>query len=211
MFSPAVIAAGFALSFGLIVAIGPQNAFVLRQGLRREHVLAVTSVCFLSDGLLIAIGVGGAGTLFALNPLLGSGMTWIGTLFIAGYGLMAFRSALRPQALEPEATDPPAGAGRTAKTAVLTALAFTWLNPHAYLDTLVLIGGVSAHYGTAAERLAFGIGALTGSAVWFYGLGFGATRLARFFESPRAWRGLDIAIGIVMSAIALSLAWHELA
>ncbi len=206
-----VIAAGFALSFGLIVAIGPQNAFVLRQGLRRSHVLAVTSVCFLSDGLLIAIGVGGAGTLFALNPLLRSVMTWIGILFIAGYGLFAFRSALHPQALDPEATGTPAGAGRTAKAAVLTALAFTWLNPHAYLDTLVLIGGVSAHYGSAAERLAFGLGALMGSAVWFYGLGFGAMRLAGFFESPRAWRGLDIAIGLVMSVIALSLAWHELA
>lgn len=206
-----VLGAGFALSFGLIVAIGPQNAFVLRQGLRREHVLAVASVCFFSDGLLIAIGVGGAGPLFALNPLLRAVMTWIGILFIAGYGLVAFRAALRPQALDPDASGAPKGAGRTAKAAVLTALAFTWLNPHAYLDTLVLIGGVSAHYDAALDRLAFGVGAVAASAVWFYGLGFGAMRLARFFESRRAWRALDIAIGLVMGTIAASLAWHALA
>lgn len=155
---------GFAVSFGLIVAIGPQNVFVLRQGLRRRHVFAVTTVCFVSDASLIAIGVGGAGTLFALDPVLRTVMVWAGILFIFGYGALAFHSALRPKALDPGHAAPP-GSGSTAHAAILAALAFTWLNPHAYVDTLVLIGGVSAQYDMLAGRAAFGIGAVLGSAV----------------------------------------------
>lgn len=196
---------GFAISIGLIVAIGPQNAFVLRQGLRRRHVGVVSTACFVSDGLLIALGVGGAGALFALDPVLKSTMTWIGIAFIAVYGAFALKAAIRPAALDPQASGAPPGAGSSARAALATALAFTWLNPHAYVDTLVLIGGVSAQY-EAGLRPAFAVGAVLGSAVWFYGLGFGAGRLAGYFESPRTWRLLDLGIALTMWSIAALLA-----
>ena len=204
---PAVLVKGFALSFGLIVAIGPQNALVLRQGLRRRHVLAVTSVCFASDSFLIAVGVAGAGTVFALNPVLERVMTWVGITFITGYGLFSFRAAFKPQAITPADMEAAArtSAGRGLKAAVVTALAFTYLNPHVYVDTMVLIGGVSAQY-PAGDKLAFLVGAVCASAVWFYGLGFGARTLAPLFEKPAAWRVLDVGVGLIMLAIAGTLA-----
>lgn len=206
----ATAVSGFAISFGLIVAIGPQNAFVLRQGLRRRHVAVVASACFLSDGLLIALGVGGAGAVFALDPLLGSVMTWIGIAFITAYGGLALKAAIRPHALDPEASGAPPGAGRSARAALATALAFTWLNPHAYIDTLVLIGGVSSQVEPGL-RPAFAGGAIAASALWFYGLGFGAGRFAGVFESPRAWRLLDVVIALVMWSIAGILARAQFA
>lgn len=183
---------------GLIIAIGAQNAFILRQGLLRQHVFILCFVCALSDALLIALGVGGLGTLISGNPGLITIVTWGGAAFLITYGLLAFRRAWAPAAMA-EAE----GAG-SLKAALATCLAFTFLNPHVYLDTVVLIGSLSARYDDAA-RLTFGAGAMTASFVWFFSLGYGARLLTPIFAKPGAWRVLDILIGIVMFAIAASL------
>jgi L-lysine exporter family protein LysE/ArgO len=166
--------------------------------LRREHVFAVVLTCALSDALLIAAGVAGFGWLAAELPWLASVMTWGGAAFLVVYGALSFRSALRPGALV--ASD--AGGG-TLGAALATCLALTWLNPHVYLDTVVLLGSVSAEY--AGQRLAFGAGAMTASFVFFFSLGYGARLLAPLFARPAAWRVLDVAVGIVMWSIAAKL------
>lgn len=196
---------GLGLGAGLIIAIGAQNAYVLRQGLRRQHVFAVASVCFLIDCVLIALGAGGFASLLRTVPSLPSLAAWGGALFLAAYSLRAFAAALRPQALK--ASDGAAGASRRA--ALTTALALSLLNPHVYLDTVVLLGGVAARYA-GGERLAFALGAMLASALWFYGLGYGARRLAPLFASERAWRLLDAFVGCVMAALAASLVLGEL-
>lgn len=205
-FSGAAFAAleGFGLGAGLIIAIGAQNAYVLRQGLRRQHVFAVASVCFFIDCALIALGAGGFASLLRAVPSLPSLAAWGGALFLAAYSLRAFAAAARPQALEAAG----AAAG-TRRAAVLTALALSLLNPHVYLDTVVLLGGVAARY-PAGERLAFALGAMVASCLWFYGLGYGARRLAPLFASARAWRLLDAFVGCVMAALALSLVLGQL-
>ena len=193
-------AAGLGLGLSLIVAIGAQNAFVLRQGLRGEHVAAVVAICLLSDVVLIAAGVGGAGALVTRAPGVVTVVCFAGAAFLLVYGLMAARRALRPGAL---LTD--AAGGRTRTTvAVTTALALTWLNPHVYLDTVVLLGSLSSTYGE--QRWAFGGGAAVASALWFTGLGFGARLLRPVFARPAAWRVLDAVIAVVMLALAASLA-----
>jgi L-lysine exporter family protein LysE/ArgO len=191
---------GFVLGAGLIIAIGAQNAFVLRQGLKREHVFAVATVCWLSDALLIAVGVAGIGGLVKASPTLLTLVTVAGVAFLAAYGAIAFFRALRPGRLEAAASRRQ-GLGAT----IITALALTFLNPHVYLDTVVLIGGLSArHAGTAA--VAFAGGAAVASLVWFYGLGFGARLLAPLLARPAAWRFLDLGIAIIMWGIAIRLA-----
>ncbi|MBV2358224.1 LysE/ArgO family amino acid transporter [Thalassococcus sp. CAU 1522] len=189
--------AGFALGFSLILAIGAQNAFVLRQGLRRQHVLPVVLVCAVSDAALIAAGVAGFGALAKALPGLEFFMRLAGAAFLVWYGARTFLSAWRGgQSLE-------AGQGTTSlRTAVLTCLALTWLNPHVYLDTVVLLGAVSAQYD---DRLAFALGAMTASFFFFFSLGYGARALAPFFARPRAWQVLDILIGLTMWAIAAKL------
>jgi len=191
---------GFVLGAGLIVAIGAQNAFVLRQGLVRSHVLAVCVTCALSDAVLIALGVGGLGTLIANSPPLIELVTAGGALFLFVYGVRAFMRAFTTGALE-AATQKPAGLAAT----LAACLAFTFLNPHVYLDTLVLIGALSAGYAGAA-RLAFGAGAVLASFAWFFALGYGARRLAPVFADRRAWQVLDIVIGAVMWSLAAGLA-----
>jgi L-lysine exporter family protein LysE/ArgO len=190
---------GFFLGAGLIVAIGAQNAFVLRQGLARRHVFAVTTLCALSDVVLIAAGVAGLGRLVEAAPALLAWITVSGALFLAAYGGLAFWRAVRPGRLVP------AERGETRLAATLaTALAFTFLNPHVYLDTVVLIGALASRYrGFAAA--AFAGGAAAASVVWFYGLGFGARLIAPVFSRPGAWRVLDVGIGVVMWAIAVRL------
>ncbi|MEX3008167.1 LysE/ArgO family amino acid transporter [Hoeflea sp. TYP-13] len=191
--------AGFLLGGSLIIAIGAQNAFILRQGLVRSHVFVVCLIGALSDALLIAAGVAGLGTIVARSPVLISVVTLGGALFLFGYAFLAFRRALHPHGLE--------AAKRTAGSfwaAVTTCLALTFLNPHVYLDTVLLIGGLSGGYeGTA--RLAFGLGAGVASFVWFFGLGYGARLLAPFFAKPIAWRVLDVLIGLVMAFLAIGL------
>lgn len=191
---------GFLLGASLIVAIGAQNAFVLRQGLKREFVLVISAICSLSDALLIAAGVAGFGTLVARSELALRAATAFGALYIFGYGMTSFVRAGRPQTME-------AAKGSAARlgTAIAACLAFTFLNPHVYLDTVLLIGSLSGRYSGAA-RLAFALGAASASFIWFFGLGYGASLLAPVFADKRAWRVLDLAIGVVMWAIAAKLA-----
>jgi L-lysine exporter family protein LysE/ArgO len=191
---------GFLLGASLIIAIGAQNAFVLRQGLARLHVFLICLTCALSDAVLIALGVAGLGALVANSPALIAAVTIGGAVFLFIYGLRAFWRAYRTGGLE-AAGEKPAGLA----AAMAACLAFTFLNPHVYLDTVVLIGALSAGYAGAA-RLAFGASAALASFVWFFGLGYGARRLAPVFADRRAWQVLDIAIGLVMWGLAAGLA-----
>jgi len=197
VFSAAI--AGFLLGASLIIAIGAQNAFILRQGLLRQHVFILSLICALSDALLIAAGVAGLGTLISQSPKLITAVTIGGALFLFSYAIIAFRRALKPEVLKAAN----AGEARLGP-AIAACLAFTFLNPHVYLDTVVLLGSLSAAYEGQA-RLAFGLGAATASFVWFFGLGYGARLLEPVFARPASWRVLDFLIGAVMSAIGLSL------
>jgi L-lysine exporter family protein LysE/ArgO len=190
---------GFFLGAGLIIAIGAQNAFVLRQGLARRHVFAVATACALSDIVLIAAGVAGLGTLVRAHPEVLTAVTLAGAGFLVAYGLLAFRRALVPGKLQ-AGSDRGGSLGAT----LATCLALTFLNPHVYLDTVVLVGGLSArHQGDSA--LAFGAGAGLASVLWFYGLAYGARLAAPLLALPRAWQVLDVLIGVVMWAIAARL------
>jgi len=198
---PAALA-GLGLGLSLIVAIGAQNAFVLRQGLRREHVFVVVAICALSDLALIALGVGGGGLLFTAVPWLVEVVRWIGAAFLLLYGLIAARRAIRRSRLDTTGAATPKAASAFAVAA--TCLALTWLNPHVYLDTVLLLGTVANTHGGA--RWAFAAGAGLGSILWFSALGFGARLLAPLFARPIAWRVLDAIIAVVMIALAVSLA-----
>lgn len=197
---------GFLLGASLIIAIGAQNAFVLRQGLLREHVFVLCLICSLSDAVLIAAGVGGLGTLVAQSPRLILLVTIGGSLFLLSYAFLAFRRAMRPEVLK-AAREEEGSFGK----AVAACFAFTFLNPHVYLDTVLLIGSLSAQFPGFA-RLAYGVGAATASFAWFFGLGYGARLLQPIFARPAAWRVLDVVIGLVMASIALrllGLAWQD--
>jgi L-lysine exporter family protein LysE/ArgO len=191
---------GFLLGTSLIVAIGAQNAFVLKQGLKGEFVLPIVLICSLSDAVLIAAGVAGLGTLVQQSPTLLSVVTVGGTIFLFVYGAQSFLRAIRPGTLEPER-----GSAGKLSAAIAACLAFTFLNPHVYLDTVLLLGGLSGRYAGAA-RAAYGLGAVLGSFTWFFALGYGARLLQPLFADPRAWRVLDIAIGLVMWWLAARLA-----
>lgn len=191
--------AGLGLGLSLIVAIGAQNAFVLRQGLLRRHVGAVVLVCALSDAVLIAAGVAGAGAVVEGRPVLLDVVRYTGAAFLTGYGLLAARRALRRQSLTPLEGALPASLAATAST----ALALTWLNPHVYLDTVVLLGSVAQTH--AGREWWFAAGAAVGSVLWFTALGYGAALLRPVFARPHAWRVLDGAIAVVMLVLAASL------
>lgn len=219
--------AGLGLGLSLIVAIGAQNLFVLRQGIRREHVFVVAAICALSDLTLIVVGVSGVGAVLQAVPWLIDVVRWAGAAFLVAYGLLAARRAIRPSGAALDAgdgTDAPrrsdAGAGASgvatatrttarpaARTgllaAVLTCLALTWLNPHVYLDTVFLLGSVANTHGDG--RWAFAVGAGVASIVWFFGLAFGARFLGGVLASPRAWRVLDGVIAVVMVGLGVSL------
>jgi L-lysine exporter family protein LysE/ArgO len=195
---------GFLLGGSLIIAIGAQNAFVLRQGLQRRHVFAVATVCAVSDAILIAAGVAGLGALVRANPKVLTAIALIGAAFLLAYGAVAARRAFRPGALLPaEAAD------QSLAAALSACLALTFLNPHVYLDTVVLIGGLSARHAWPAS-VAFGAGAALSSAVWFYGLAYGARLMAPLFARPVAWRVLDAIITLVMWGIAARLVGEAL-
>lgn len=191
---------GFATGFSLILAIGAQNAYVLRQGLRREHVLPVCLTCALSDALLITVGVAGAGTLSRAFPLFVPILTLAGAAFLIVYGALSFRRALRPNLLVASN-----GGNGSARNAVLTCLALAFLNPHVYLDTVGLIGAVSIRFHEIPDKVAYGLGATLASFVFFFGLGFGAKMLAPIFAKPKAWMVLDVVIGLIMWSIAVTL------
>ncbi|WP_309103501.1 LysE/ArgO family amino acid transporter [Microbacterium sp.] len=209
--------AGLGLGLSLIVAIGAQNVFVLRQGIRREHVIAVVAICAVSDAVLIVAGVAGLGFVLSAAPWLVYLARWAGALFLLGYGLLAARRAWRGQegAMRVEESDPNefssskqvTRGGTTTRTALapvaLTVLALTWLNPHVYLDTVLMLGSIAATHGD--DRWLFAAGAVVASAVWFTALGFGARYLGRWLRTPRSWRILDAAIAVIMIAIAVSL------
>ncbi len=191
--------AGVGFGLSLIIAIGAQNAFVLRQGLRGEHVLAVVLICAVSDVILIALGIAGIGSLLDLVPWLVDAMRIGGAAFLLAYAVIAGRRALHPGELDAETSGAPTALWPT----VTTAMALTWLNPHVYLDTILLLGSVAGTHGD--DRWWFGVGAATGSIVWFSALGFGARLLRPLFAKPAAWRILDALIAIIMAAIAVSL------
>lgn len=204
----AALASGAGIGASLIVAIGAQNAFVLRQGLRREHVAAVVAVCVACDWVLIAAGALGFGSLVRAFPLVTALAAWGGALFLVGYGALSFRRAARPEVLDAKADA--GGAGPvSAGAAVVATLSVSLLNPHVYLDTVVLLGSVAAQYEGAA-RAWFTAGAWFASLLWFAGLGFGARLVAPVFVRPMAWRVLDAGIGMVMWWIAFGLLWGQL-
>lgn len=191
---------GFATAFALILAIGAQNAFVLRQGLIRAHVFWLCLLCAVSDALLITAGVLGFGAVVGLYPMLPQIMAWGGAAFLLAYGAMRFYAAWKGQ-YDMQLSGQSAGLWAT----LATGAAFTWLNPHVYLDTLGLVGAVSTQFTDAATKTAFGVGAVTSSFVFFFGLGYGARLLAPIMQSARAWRILDVVIGVVMWALAIKL------
>ncbi|WP_326732149.1 LysE/ArgO family amino acid transporter [Streptomyces phaeochromogenes] len=191
-------AAGFGTGLSLIVAIGAQNAFVLRQGIRRDAVLAVVGICALSDAALIALGVGGVGAVVVAWPEALTAVALIGGAFLIGYGCLAVRRVFRPSVLLVEA-----GTAGSRRRAVLTCLAMTWLNPHVYLDTVFLLGSIAADRGPL--RWTFGLGAVLASLVWFAALGFGARLLSRFLARPSAWRVLDALVAAMMIALGATL------
>ena len=194
-----VLASGFVIALGLIAAIGAQNAHVLRQGIAGQRVFESVSVCILCDTVLMTAGVFGMGSLMTLWPALETLAVWGGALFLIGYGALCFRAALKTQALDTT--------GRVVTgfwPAIATVLGMTLLNPHVYLDTLVLIGGLGAQYNSD-DRPSFAIGAVLASWVWFVALGYGARILRPWFENPRAWQVLDVVIGVLMWTIALTL------
>lgn len=193
------IAAGLGLGLSLIIAIGAQNAFVLRQGLRREHVLLVVAVCAVSDAILIVAGIAGLGALIEQADWLLVVIRIAGAAFLTWYGIGAARRALKPKTLEAD----DGGDRMTRLAALTTVLALTWLNPHVYLDTVVLLGSIGGTYGD--DRWWFALGAVTGSILWFTALGFGSRALRPLFAKPIAWRVLDVLIAVVMFALAISL------
>ncbi|MDG4786374.1 LysE/ArgO family amino acid transporter [Micromonospora sp. WMMD1102] len=195
-----VLVAGFGVGLSLIVAIGAQNAFVLRQGVRAEHVLPIVAICALSDALLILAGISGIGEVVERAPVALTVFRWAGAAFLVGYGLLAARRAFGTQSMA-------AGngtTGSTLRTAVLTVLAMTWLNPQVYLDTVLLLGSIANTHG-GSGRWSFGAGAALASIVWFTALGYGARLLGRLFARPAAWRVLDALIALTMVTIGVSL------
>ena len=190
---------GFAAGLSLIMAIGAQNAFVLRQGLLQSHVFWICLICAGSDAILVSIGVAGFGALSENTPWLEPVMRYGGAAFLIWYGARSFLAAMRPRAMAQSGDQ-----AVSLRSAVLTCLALTWLNPHVYLDTLALLGAISSPY-QGVDRWAFGVGAVCASFCFFFSLGYGAKYLTPIFASPAAWRVLDVLIGIVMWAIAAAL------
>ncbi|WP_299694547.1 LysE/ArgO family amino acid transporter [uncultured Vibrio sp.] len=191
--------AGFSLGLSLILAIGSQNAFVLKQGLKNQHVLAVCAVCAISDALLISFGVMGFGALVKQFPQIELFARYGGAIFLVGYAFLSFRSAFTAT----HALQADNHANTSLFKSVLMCLAFTWLNPHVYLDTVVLLGSISTQY--QPNQLLFGAGAVTASFVFFFSLGYGARFLTPLFKKPISWKVLEFIVGVIMTSIAISL------
>lgn len=191
--------AGFSLSLSLILAIGAQNAFVLKQGLKHHYVFLVCSICAVSDAILISAGVAGYGAVVERYPSVEMFARYAGAIFLVCYSFLSFRSALTLKHSLNAAPEIPTSLSKT----VAITLAFTWLNPSVYLDTLVLIGSVSTRYHP--EKFAFGLGAITASFMFFFSLGYGAKKLAPVFQRPQAWQVLEFAVGVIMLSLAIFL------
>jgi L-lysine exporter family protein LysE/ArgO len=192
---------GFSLGLSLILAIGAQNAFVLKQGLKQQHVFLVCSLCAISDAILIAFGVSGFGAVLNKYPVIEQVARYAGAVFLFAYALKSFYAAYHyNHTLNPAKQVP-----SNTKKVVLSCLAFTWLNPHVYLDTFFLLGSVSTQFPDS--KMVFAIGAMTASFVFFFSLGYGAKLLIPIFQKPLSWKILEILVGILMLIIAMSLVW----
>jgi L-lysine exporter family protein LysE/ArgO len=192
-----LLVAGFGTGLSLIIAIGSQNAFLLQQGLRGGAVAPLVVICAVSDLVLIGLGVSGIGAVLKQWPTATGVIAVVGGLFLLGYGALAARRAFRPSVMAVGEERAPL------RKAVLACVGFTWLNPHVYLDTVLLLGSVAVAHGDG--RWLFGLGACIASAVWFSALGFGARRLAGVFARPAAWRVLDVLIAVTMTALGVSM------
>ena len=193
---------GFLTGLSLIIAIGAQNAFVIRQGLTKRHVLLVVSICAISDALLILLGIAGLGALISRLPWLLETIRWFGVAYLIWFGIRSLRSAFSNQALDASGVQ-----SGSAKTVVLSVLGFTFLNPHVYLDTVILLGSIGNQFGD--DRWWFGLGAAVASVVWFSSIGFGARAASKFMAKPIFWKVLDLVIAAVMFGIAILLAFYS--
>jgi len=193
---------GFFTGLSLIIAIGAQNAFVIRQGLTRKHVLLVVAICAISDAFLIVLGVAGLGALISGLPWLLEIVRWFGVAYLSWFGIKSLRSALKAQSLDASGVQ-----SASAKTVALSVLGFTFLIPHVYLDTVILLGSIGNQFGP--DKWWFTLGAVVSSFVWFSSIGFGAKAAARFMSKPVFWKVLDILIAVVMFSIAILLAFYS--
>ena len=192
---------GFLTGLSLIIAIGAQNAFVIRQGLTKKHVLLVVLICAVSDALLIFLGVAGLGALISGLPWLLEIIRWFGVAYLSWFGVKALMSAFKTQSLDASGVQ-----SASAKTVVLSVLGFTFLNPHVYLDTVILLGSIGNQFGP--DKWWFAIGGAVASVVWFSSIGFGAKAASRFMSKPIFWKVLDSLIALVMFSIAIMLAFY---
>ncbi len=194
---------GFGICIGLIVAIGPQNAFILKQGLKREHILITCLTALICDMILVVAGIGGLSVLTHILPSVKDILTIGGVIFLVAYSLKSFRSAFYSHSMNKIMASTQVPTKRT--KVVLTVLAFTFLNPHALLDTVVLIGGAATQKELFLEKLQFAMGTMAASAIWFFALGFGSMKLTQLFKRPITWKILDASIGVMMALLAFNL------
>jgi L-lysine exporter family protein LysE/ArgO len=193
---------GFLTGLSLIIAIGAQNAFVIRQGLTKQHVLLVVLICAVSDAILIVLGVAGLGALISGLPWLLEIVRWFGVAYLSWFGIKSLRSAFKTQSLDASGVQ-----SGSARTVVLSVLGFTLLNPHVYLDTVILLGSIGNQFGP--DKWWFALGAVVSSFVWFSSIGFGAKAASRFMAKPVFWKVLDLLIAAVMFSIAILLAFYS--
>lgn len=189
---------GFSIGLSLILAIGAQNAFVLKQGLLRKHVFLVCLICALSDAILITLGVMGFGEIVLAYPWIELFSKYAGAFFLISYGLISLYSSVK----NTHNLIPSKDSKDSISSTVITCLAFTWLNPHVYLDTVIMLGSISTQF---SETHLFGLGAITASFAFFFSLGFGASRLTSYFEKPRTWQILEVCIGATMIILGINL------
>jgi L-lysine exporter family protein LysE/ArgO len=193
---------GLLTGLSLIMAIGAQNAFVIRQGLTRQHVFLVVAICALSDALLIFMGVAGLGALISGLPWLLEIVRWFGVGYLTWFGVKSLRSAFKAQSLDASGVQ-----SGNVKTVILSVLGFTFLNPHVYLDTVILLGSIGNQFGQ--EKWWFALGGAVASVVWFSSIGFGAKAASRFMAKPIFWKVLDLVIAVIMFSIAIMLAFYS--
>ena len=187
---------GFVISIALIFAIGPQNVFVLRQGLMKEHVFITCLICSISDAFLIGVGVLGLGTFLSSIDKIAMWMSIMATIFLTTYGILRIKSSLNPESIKVEGDS-----SKSINATIFSVLAFTFLNPHVYVDTLLLIGGTSSRY-LGDEKLAFGAGAASASFLFFFSLGYGAKFMSPILNNPKSWQIIDLSIAAIMFTVS---------
>lgn len=193
---------GFFLSLSLILAIGSQNAFILKQGIKKQHIVLICTICAISDAILISLGIAGFGAIVNKYPAIEMYARYGGALFLFVYSVLSFKSAFsQSHILKAES-----GVEKSTLKTVAICLAFTWLNPHVYLDTMVLLGSISTQY--EGKQIEFGLGAVVASFTFFFSLGFGARLLAPIFQKPKSWQVLEFIVGLTMLIIALTLVFR---